>query len=136
MKASSCINVLLTLTQHEVYRVFAERLSSFGITPRQYSVLSCLWENGVCTPKEISQALRLDTSTISALLDRMQKAGFIDRKLAVNDKRNIQVVATKKGLSIQDNVLQTIATLNDELLSCLSLEQRKELIMALQKLVE
>jgi DNA-binding MarR family transcriptional regulator len=68
-----CINFLLTISQHEVFLIFSENLSEFGITPGQYGVLACLWKHETLTPKEIANILRVENSTISGVLDRMQK---------------------------------------------------------------
>ena len=70
-----CINFLLTISQHEVFLIFSEHLAEFGITPGQYGVLACLWKNETLTPKEIATILRVENSTISGVLDRMQKRG-------------------------------------------------------------
>lgn len=79
-------------------------------------------------------ALQLNTATISILLDQLEKGGLIDRKMAVEDRRSIQITVTEKGLSIRDNVLQTIAVLNDEFLRRFTVEQRRAFVRALQKL--
>ena len=85
-----CINFLLTISQHEVFLIFSENLSEFGITPGQYGVLACLWKDETLTPKEIANILRVENSTISGVLDRMQKRGLIDRILdPKNRSRNV-----------------------------------------------
>lgn len=134
MELQYCINYLLTLTQHEVFQTFSERLSRFGITPGQYGVLNCLWQRESCTPKEIVQTLQLDSSTVSGVLDRMQKGGLIDRVIDPADRRSVQVIATELGNSIRDEVLQTIADLNEEILGDFSQEDRATLISCLQQI--
>lgn len=71
MDYTRCINFLLTISQHEVFLIFSENLSEFGITPGQYGVLACLWKHETLTPKEIANILRVENSTISGVLDRM-----------------------------------------------------------------
>ena len=46
MELQNCINYLLTVAQHEVFQAFSNKLAQFNITPGQYGVLGCLWENG------------------------------------------------------------------------------------------
>ena len=101
MELQSCINYLLTTAQHEVFQTFSSGLAQFNITPGQYGVLSCLWQNGPSTPKEIAQTLRLENSTISGVLDRMQKRGLIDRVVDPNDRRSVQVVPTEEGSGLR-----------------------------------
>ena len=134
MELQSCINYLLTTAQHEVFQTFSSGLSQFNITPGQYGVLSCLWKNGSCTPKEISQILRLENSTISGVLDRMQKRGLINRVVDPEDRRSVQVVPTEEGSALRDDVLRLIERLNVEILSGFSPEQKGILLDGLRKI--
>lgn len=97
MKYTDCINYLLTIAQHEVFLHFSEELSQFGITPGQYGVLACLWNKPKLTPKEIASILHVENSTISGVLDRMQRRGLINRLLNPENHRSIYVEATEKG---------------------------------------
>lgn len=136
MKLYGCINYLLTITQHEVFVKFNTELAAYNLTPGQYGVLNCIWssETGTITPSEISQILRLENSTISGILDKMEKAGFINRLLDPGNRRNILVQATKKSLDIQTNILNLIEDLNDDVLKSFSKKERAELIALLSKL--
>lgn len=134
MELQSCINYLLTVSQHEVFTTFSERLAQFNVTPGQYGVLSCLWQHGSCTPKEIAQTLRLENSTISGVLDRMQKRGLIDRVVDPNDRRSVQVVATEEGRSLKDGVLRVIDELNAEIWGVFSPEERATLLACLRQI--
>lgn len=134
MELQSCINYLLTIAQHAVAQTFSERLAPFGITPGQYGVLNCLWQNGCRTPKEIAQTLRLENSTVSGVLDRMQKRGLIDRVVDPHDRRSVQVIATEEGRSMKDDVLRLIAELNQEILGGISPEEHATLLHCLRQI--
>ena len=73
MQLEECVNYLLTTAQHSVFLKMTEKLSAFDITPVQYAVLYCLWENDKRSPKEIAERLKLENSTISGILERMEK---------------------------------------------------------------
>ena len=75
MEARLCINYLLTTAQHEVYQQISARLKEFDLTPAQYGVLNYLWEHSVASPKELAQLLQVEGSTMSGILDRLQKKG-------------------------------------------------------------
>jgi len=134
MEFPNCINYLLTVAQHEVFQEFSTRLAPFGVTPGQYGVLNCLWASGSATPKEIAQALRLENSTVSGVLDRMQKRGLIERVLDPKDLRSIQVVATGAGMAIREDVLRTVEELNVRILEGFPAEQRENLLACLQSI--
>ena len=54
----------------------------FDVTPVQYGVLYCLWKGDKTTPKEIAAELKLENSTISGILDRMEKKDLLKRQVS------------------------------------------------------
>ena len=117
MELTQCINYLLTIAQHSVFQFLSNQLSEYDITPSQYGVLSCLWAKEYATPKQISEILCLETSTISGVLDRMQKKGLIERFVNKEDRREVRIVATEKGIALQQPVQDIIERVNEVVLS-------------------
>jgi DNA-binding MarR family transcriptional regulator len=134
MEYRKCINFLLTIAQHDVFMEFSENLSQFGITPGQYGVLACLWENDSLTPKEIAAILRVENSTISGVLDRMEKRDLINRVLDPHNKRSIRVQVTEKGLAIKEPVQKKIEELNQSVLHDFSPDERIHLLNYLARI--
>ncbi|HJG85512.1 MarR family transcriptional regulator [Pseudoflavonifractor capillosus] len=136
MELQNCINYLLTAAQHDVFVVFSERLAEFGVTPGQYGALACVWSQGFTTPKEIAQTLHLDSSTVSGMLDKMQKRGLVNRVLDPDDRRSIRVEATEAGMAIKEDVLRTVSELNQSVLAPFTDRQRQELLRLLHLLCD
>ena len=107
MELTQCINYLLTTSQHTVFQFLSGKLSEYDLTPSQYGVLSCLWQREFATPKQISEILCLETSTISGVLDRMQKKGLIDRVINREDRREVRVVPTEKGKQLPSAIIRS-----------------------------
>ncbi len=120
MELTQCINYLLTTAQHSVFQYLNSKLAAYDVTPSQYGVLSCLWQREFATPKQISEILCLETSTISGVLDRMQKKGLIDRVINREDRREVRVVPTEKGKALQEPISQIIDEVNLQVLKCFS----------------
>lgn len=120
MQLEECVNYLLTTAQHSVFLKMTEKLSAFDITPIQYAVLYCLWEKDGKSPKEIAERLKLENSTVSGILERMEKKGLIERRISKEDRRFIQVFATKKGASLEKDVLNAVEEVNEEVMSVFS----------------
>ena len=123
MELTQCINYLLTTAQHSVFQYLNGKLSEYDVTPSQYGVLSCLWQREFATPKQISEILCLETSTISGVLDRMQKKGLIDRVNNRDDRREVRVVPTEKGKALQEPISKIIDEVNEEVLKCFTEEE-------------
>lgn len=134
MRFKTCINYLLTAAQHEVFQQLSDRLAPYGITPGQYGVLNYLWETGQASPKELAQELSLENSTISGVLDRMQKKGLINRLLDPNDRRSIRVILTPKGSALESDVLRVIDEVNAQVLSQFDPHTSETLLHCLQKI--
>lgn len=95
-------------------------------------MLSCLWQREFATPKQISEILCLETSTISGVLDRMQKKGLIDRVINREDRREVRVVPTEKGKQLQEPITEIIDEVNEEVLKCFTEEEVTALKNALR----
>lgn len=124
MELKECINFLLTTAQHNVFQYLSQQLAPYDITPSQYGVLNCLWGKEYNTPKQIAEALCLETSTVSGVLDRMQKKGLLDRIINTEDRREVRVMATEKGKALEEPVLKIIEEVNVEALKNLNLKQQ------------
>ncbi len=123
MELTQCINYLLTTAQHTVFQYLNGKLADYDVTPSQYGVLSCLWQREFATPKQISEILCLETSTISGVLDRMQKKGLIDRVINKEDRREVRVVPTEKGRALEAPISKIIDEVNEEVLKCFDEEE-------------
>ena len=127
MQLEECVNYLLTTAQHSVFLKMKEKLSVFDLTPVQYAVLYCLWENNKNSPKEIAERLKLENSTISGILERMEKKGLIKRMISKEDRRFIQIMLTEKGAALEEDVLAAVDEVNEEVMSVFSKEECENL---------
>ena len=125
MELNQCINYLLTTSQHRVFQEVSKRLENYDVTPVQYGVLHCLWKGDKTTPKEIASELELENSTISGILDRMEKKNLLKRQVSTEDRRYIEVVLTEKGASLEKPVLDTIDQANLDILASIPEEEQQ-----------
>lgn len=137
MELKECINFLLTTAQHTVFQYLSGQLAPYDITPSQYGVLNCLWMNGgTCLPRQIAELLCLETSTVSGILDRMQKKELIDRTINPDNRREILVIITPKGDALKEPVLHVIDQVNEEVLKDFNDEQSDMIRSSLRQIAE
>jgi len=79
---------------------YRDVLTPFGITYQQLLVLSELWQHDDLTPGQIASALRLDSSTVSGLLNRLEKQDLVIRQHDAHDRRTVHVQATAHSRQI------------------------------------
>ncbi len=78
-------------------RLYKDILKPLELTYPQYIVMMLLWENGNMSFGQISDRLQLKTGTLSPLLQRLEKEGWIKRKHNKLDDRVIEIILGKKG---------------------------------------
>jgi DNA-binding MarR family transcriptional regulator len=85
------------------------------VTPAQAGILFLLKERDGRTMSELSQILSMDNSTITGLVDRLEKAGFVRRDLSPNDRRASHVYANAEGKQEADKAVRVIMKVNQEI---------------------
>lgn len=127
LKLNECINFLLTNAQHTVFQYLKANLVQFNVTPVQYGVLKCLWDEDGQSPKQIAKILNLDSSTITGILDRMESKGLIRRTPDADDRRTLKVVVTADGFKLQDQIEIVIEDVNKHFLQMFSDEEQAKI---------
>src|ERR687886_1904730 len=62
-------------------------LEPLGLTYPQYLAMLVVWERGSVSVKDLGDALRLDSGTLSPLLKRLEAAGARHRRLDEEEQR-------------------------------------------------
>ncbi|SHI26649.1 MarR family winged helix-turn-helix transcriptional regulator [Desulfosporosinus lacus] len=127
MEMAECINFLLTHAQQKVFKYLKSELEPFNVTPVQYGVLQCLWDEGSQTPKQIGNVLSLDGSTITGILDRLESKALIMRNIGITDRRTFKVQLTEKGSNLREPIGKIIEEVNIEVLKQFSPEEQNQL---------
>ncbi|MFT9005900.1 MAG: MarR family transcriptional regulator [Liquorilactobacillus hordei] len=133
----NCMNFLLSVTQHKVFKYYSKLLEGQGITSAQAGVLTCIWStpDDKITPKEIGKNLHLKAPTVSGILDKMQKLELINREVDPDNRRVIFVTPTKKANKLKTSIENTTEEMNQQVLKDLSSEEAELLKQLLTKLL-
>ena len=85
-------------------RIFARILRKHGIeqiNPAQGRILFALWKEDEIPINELAKKTRLSKSTLTSMLDRLEKAGHIARVRQEKDRRTILLKLTEKDKNLQ-----------------------------------
>jgi DNA-binding MarR family transcriptional regulator len=85
-----------------IQRLYRPLLAPLGLTYTQYLVLLLLWERGSATVGELRDCLYLDAGTITPLLKRMERAGFVVRRRDAADERRVVVSLTPHAAALRE----------------------------------
>lgn len=81
-------------------------LKPLGITYTQYIVLLVLWEKDHVPVKTLSEALSLDSGTLTPLLKKMEQEGYITRSRSKDDERSVLISLTEEGRALEEKAVQ------------------------------
>jgi DNA-binding MarR family transcriptional regulator len=93
------------------------------ITPAQTGILALLLEKNGRTMTELSQALSIDNSTITGLVDRLEKAGFLERRPKAEDRRISLIYLTPEGDRETRKAIRALHQVNEEIKSDFSADE-------------
>jgi len=83
-------------------------LEPFSLTYAQYITLLALWEESPLTVKKLGSKLNLDSGTLTPLLKRLEKQGWVIRKRSKNDERQVNVSLTELAVKNRDEVYDRV----------------------------
>src|SRR5947209_12680238 len=131
----AALSVLRTRDRLQI--CFARLLREHGLTPSQYNVLRILRGEGKPLPiLEIASRTITVVPGITGLIDRLERAGFVNRLRCEKDRRVIYVALTDQGMTTLAAVDEPLVALHHTLVGHLSQGELKELVRLLEKVRE
>lgn len=76
---------------------FTSKLSAYGVTARDFGILSTVCSNPHLTQKEIGEMMSIDRTTMVQLIDCLESKGFLMRESNPQDRRQNFIKICKSG---------------------------------------
>jgi DNA-binding MarR family transcriptional regulator len=90
--------MLLHRTRDVLFRCEDRVVGEFGLTAEQYTVLTAMKHlNAPIRPTDVSRWVDHKVHTVSMIVDRMVRAGLLERIRDLPDRREVRLVITSKG---------------------------------------
>jgi len=109
----------------------ANLLRPIGLFPGQELLLMQLWERDALPQRDLVESLGIDHSTVTKMLQRMQAAGLIERRVSADDRRVVVVSLTDEGRRLRGEVERIWQQMEQLMVGHLSDQQRRELLSLL-----
>ena len=84
----------------EVVRKYKPLLDELDLTYTQYITMMALWEKKEVNVKNLGKSIFLDSGTLTPVLKKLEGKGYIERKRAVDDERNLNIKITRKRYGV------------------------------------
>jgi len=94
------LHILSAVVRRVLEQVPVESLPDSPITPEQLKLLRFVALKNGAKVGEVASGLGITAASASLALDRLQALGYIERKKRSQDRRSVQVFATRPGRAI------------------------------------
>ncbi|WGS64088.1 MarR family winged helix-turn-helix transcriptional regulator [Marinitoga aeolica] len=116
------IIVLFKEIKEAVKKTMVTSFKDVDITSSQWLVLGVLLKNGKMTMSKLSKYVGLSNSTVSGIVDRLERQGYVVRIRDEKDRRKVYVkvtdkfneVAKKSHMSIEKSIEKKLKNISEE----------------------
>lgn len=105
-----------------------------GIVPSHGDIIVALLQNRKLTMKEIAERIDKDKSTVTALVDKLIKMGYVEKQRSLQDNRVVFVSLTEEGLALKPQFEAVSSRLLSVVYHGISEEEKEVLINILTKM--
>jgi len=129
--------LMLHQTYDSIIKCEESTLAEFSLPVQQYLVLRVIkYAPDPVNSVVVSNWLDRNHNSISSIVDRMEKAGYLKRVKNVNDRRSAILIITPKGETLYRKTCKTAEELPKKVLSVLTEKELKSLLRLLHKIRE
>ena len=109
----------------KLHRQRAEALlNEIGLHVGQEMLLCGVWEKEGMTQTELAEYVMIQPATVTNMLQRLERAGIVERRPDTEDQRVSRVYAAKKGRDLEEAVEEQWGKLEQESFAGFSTEER------------
>jgi DNA-binding MarR family transcriptional regulator len=126
-KETASLDFLLAQTCRLHYARVHELLETVGLYRGQPPLLHALWDQEGLSHTELATRLEISPATITKMIQRMEKSGFVQRSPDPQDQRLSRVYLTPAGRAIRKEVEAIFIQIEAETFAGLSIEEKETL---------
>jgi DNA-binding MarR family transcriptional regulator len=111
IEVTECPYYLISRASLAITSLMRRELAAAGVwdvRPAYLGVLLSLWREDGLRIHELGRRAGLEPSTMTGLLDRMEKGGLVTREPDPKDRRAHRIVLTARGHDVREAVLEVI----------------------------
>lgn len=118
----------------ESRRITKTAARELGLTGPQLTVMKLLETFGDLSLSSLSERIRAQNSTVTGIIDRMEREGLVERERSTSDRRVVFIKLTPKGAALAKTIEVEPMEIFRSVLLGLSKEDTKDLLRILGKI--
>jgi DNA-binding MarR family transcriptional regulator len=130
------VGYLLSKAHMRVHVPANEALAPLDLTVKHYGLLTLLVHEGEISQGRLGEVMKIDRTTMVALIDDLERAGHVDRTRNPEDRRAYALAVTASGKQVQRRAASLMKQVYAETLAPLSTSERRELTRMLRAIIE
>ena len=136
MKPSQKVVVNIIYTQNDIHDRFLEILKPYDLSSEQYNVLRILrgQKGNPANMCVIQERMLAKTSNTTRLVDKLLLKDLVTRTVCKENRRKIEVLITKKGLSVLTELDPKVIEYENKIVQNLSNLELEQLNFLLEKI--
>lgn len=107
---------------------------SSGLSPQQNHTIEIVGNEGPIRMKPLADKLGVTTGTLTVMIDRLQKSGYLERKTDPEDRRAFNIVLTDKGMQVHGEHHAYHLKLAEDISGCLTEDEIDQFVTHLNKI--
>ncbi|WP_405098956.1 MarR family winged helix-turn-helix transcriptional regulator [Oceanobacillus sp. FSL H7-0719] len=103
-------------------------IADHGMKTSDFAILEALYHKGRQTIKQISEAVLINTGSITYVIDKLEKNGYLQRIHCTEDRRVVYIEITPKGNDVMNEIFPKHQKMIEELFTDITDENKRILI--------
>ncbi|PSU44681.1 MarR family transcriptional regulator [Photobacterium frigidiphilum] len=131
----SSLGWLINVVANKLKNDFDTELKKHGLTIALWPTLMCLWEEEGVTQREIAIKSKVESSTTTRTIDKLERLNLVERRDDPQSRRSFRIYLTDEGRALQSTLIHIPVDINESMLSSLDSEEQEQMLGLLKKLV-
>ncbi|WP_213214833.1 MarR family winged helix-turn-helix transcriptional regulator [Roseibium polysiphoniae] len=128
------VNRLGFLSRGELTARFRE--AGHTVSAEEWALLIVLWEKGPQTPGDLASVTFKDRTTVTRLIDTMERKGFVTRSEDLRDRRRSIIDVSRYGAELKGSLIPIAKALLAQAIAGVSSEELETTTRTLRKITE
>ncbi|MHA0856548.1 MarR family winged helix-turn-helix transcriptional regulator [Paenibacillus sp. CMAA1364] len=126
--------IVLTRALQSIKARVEEDIKCLGLNPTEFAVLELVYSKGDQPIQKIGEKVLIASSSITYVVDKLEKKNLIKRKPCPKDRRVTHATITNEGTELMNEVFPKHRKAIKEIFGGLDIKEKEELIKQLKKL--
>lgn len=114
----------------------AEVVVPAGLVPGEYAILAAVIDLPGLDQRTLAERLGIDPASVGKMIDRLEAAGLLERRVHPDDRRARLLGATRLGEKLRQRLQHTALAAQERLLAPLTVRERRLFLDLLTRVVE